>query len=48
MAISFRDRDVISITDFSREEILHLSARRGGACTSWRNPAAGTALPRTP
>ena len=24
MAISFRDRDIISITDFSREEILHL------------------------
>ena len=24
MTISFRDRDIISITDFSREEILHL------------------------
>ena len=26
MAITFRDRDIISITDFSREEILHLCA----------------------
>ena len=26
MAISFRDRDIISITDFSREDIIHLCA----------------------
>ena len=26
MSAQFQDRDIISITDFSREEILHLCA----------------------